>query len=162
MKEQTCIVCTGKLGDILNILPICQHLNTAGQRVSLMVAKEYASILDGVSYVDPVVIHDSWTQLGKAVDLAKTQFTALETSAQVFLIPPHLNNPFSRGLPNCHAEDVKVPVAGPAYDRKGFPIIAANHLSLPRGYVVSKFGSCFLSLNNLLLFLRAQQVEGLQ
>lgn len=74
MKEQTCWVCTGKLGDVLNLLPACKIEHDAGNRVALMVSKEFAPVLDGVSYVDPVVFNDDWQQLEKAAKLAASEY----------------------------------------------------------------------------------------
>ena len=75
MKDQNCYVCTGRLGDILNILPILQMDNEQGKRAALMVAKEFAPILDGVTYLDPVVFDGHWMQVKDAVIQAKDQFS---------------------------------------------------------------------------------------
>ena len=46
----------GRLGDILNVLPLCLRDHTeTGKRPVLMVARDYASILEGVTYVEPLV-----------------------------------------------------------------------------------------------------------
>lgn len=62
----------GKLGDILNILPVCWHDFNAGLRPMLMVARKYADILDGVTYVDKLVFEGEAHELEKAVEQAKT------------------------------------------------------------------------------------------
>lgn len=47
----------GRFGDIINVLPILQEENRLGNRPVLMVAKDYASIMDGVPYAD-VLVYD--------------------------------------------------------------------------------------------------------
>lgn len=62
----------GRIGDILNILPLLHADFKRGEKQSLMVASEFSSLLEGVSYVDPVVYPGPHYEIGKAVDLAKT------------------------------------------------------------------------------------------
>ncbi len=46
----------GRAGDILNILPLCRRdFDRTGERPLLMVAQQFAPILDGVTYVEPVI-----------------------------------------------------------------------------------------------------------
>jgi predicted GH43/DUF377 family glycosyl hydrolase len=54
----------GRNGDILNILPLLWDEAQRSERPRLMVAKAYAGLLDGVSYVEPVIFE------GEAFDLA--------------------------------------------------------------------------------------------
>jgi predicted GH43/DUF377 family glycosyl hydrolase len=49
------IIQLGRYGDIINLLPLAYHAHKQGERWGLMVAKEFAGLLDGVSYVDPIV-----------------------------------------------------------------------------------------------------------
>jgi hypothetical protein len=49
------VVCLGRFGDICNALPIAYELSKSGDRPKFFVAHEFASILDGVSYVNPMV-----------------------------------------------------------------------------------------------------------
>ena len=55
----------GRIGDILNILPLCN-----GSR--LMVAKEFAPLLEGVSYVEPVIYDGPHYEIAKAMEFAKS------------------------------------------------------------------------------------------
>lgn len=65
-------VTLGRNGDILNILPLLYaDFQKTGEKSRLMVAAEYASLLDGVSYVDRVVYDGPHYELDKAVALAK-------------------------------------------------------------------------------------------
>lgn len=63
----------GKLGDILNILPLLHksYVDT-GEKPRFMVAKEFASVLDGVSYVEPIIFDGPYHELSKAIEYAKT------------------------------------------------------------------------------------------
>lgn len=61
----------GKLGDILNILPVLHREFKHGNKCSLMVSKRYAGVLDGVSYVNKVVFEGGWEELEKGVLEAK-------------------------------------------------------------------------------------------
>lgn len=62
----------GRIGDILNILPLLHADFKRGERQCLMVASEFASLLEGVSYVDPVVYEGPHYEIGNAVIKATT------------------------------------------------------------------------------------------
>lgn len=67
----------GRAGDIMNILPLLWKDSQSGENPRLMVASEYAPLLDGVSYVDKVVYEGPHYELDKAVALAKTMATGV-------------------------------------------------------------------------------------
>lgn len=73
----------GKFGDIMNILPILHSEHKAGKPPSLMVAEKYASILDGVSYVNPIVFKGGAHEIGKAVHQAEVSKTPFVVSQVV-------------------------------------------------------------------------------
>ena len=51
----------GRIGDILNVLPLAKQYHDATGLIPLfMVAAEFASILDGVSYVQPFIYFGPW------------------------------------------------------------------------------------------------------
>jgi hypothetical protein len=50
----------GRFGDILNILPLLHFLNSAGQRQTLIVAKEFSSIQRHVTYADVELYHGAF------------------------------------------------------------------------------------------------------
>lgn len=56
----------GRAGDILNVLPLLYLDAQAGQRSALMVGKDYAPILEGCSYVDPVIFDGQPHELERA------------------------------------------------------------------------------------------------
>ncbi|MBS0328232.1 MAG: hypothetical protein JSR30_00135 [Proteobacteria bacterium] len=61
MKTPRIYVQLGRLGDILNILPLCKrYQDTTGETPYLMVAAEFAGILDGVSYVKRIIWPGPW------------------------------------------------------------------------------------------------------
>ena len=63
----------GRAGDICGILPLLHHdfLDT-NEKPGLMVAAEYAPLLDGVSYIEPVIHNGPHYELDIAVAKAKT------------------------------------------------------------------------------------------
>src|SRR5690242_7277550 len=63
----------GRSGDIMSILPLLWKDAQDGKRWSLMVASEYASVLDGVSYVDPIIFDGPHYDIGGAVKQAEEQ-----------------------------------------------------------------------------------------
>lgn len=62
----------GRAGDILNILPLLYADAQRGEKQALMVAKEFSGLLDGVSYVEPVVFDGRDFDIGGGVLLAET------------------------------------------------------------------------------------------
>jgi hypothetical protein len=60
--DQTCMVQLGRFGDLMIMLPALKHIfDTDGVKPMLMTCREFADILDGVSYVEPWVLDGiSW------------------------------------------------------------------------------------------------------
>ena len=71
-SEPVCVVQLGYFGDIINVLPICHHWHKNGRKVSMVVQREYASVLDGVSYVAPIVFDGRRTDVSDATELARS------------------------------------------------------------------------------------------
>lgn len=61
----------GRMGDILNVLPLLYADAQRGEKQALMVAKEFAGLLDGISYVDPVVFDGRDFDIGGGVLMAE-------------------------------------------------------------------------------------------
>lgn len=62
----------GRAGDILNLLPLLHaDFKATGERQQLMVAAEYAPLLEGVGYVEPVIYDGPHYELEKAVAKAR-------------------------------------------------------------------------------------------
>ena len=72
--EDVCVLQLGRYGDIVNILPVALAIHNSYKKPHFMVAKEFASILDGVSYVTPFVFDGGNDQLKEAVAIAKAKF----------------------------------------------------------------------------------------
>jgi hypothetical protein len=89
-------VMLGRTGDILSILPLFYStFQKTGEKQILMVAKEYATILEGVSYVTPVVYDGSHYEITKAVAFAKTmaeKVICLQVNGPVSEIKEHTYN----------------------------------------------------------------------
>lgn len=61
----------GKAGDILNLLPLLHQDSLSGTKPRLVIAAEFASILDGVSYVETVVHLGPHYEIAKACESVK-------------------------------------------------------------------------------------------
>lgn len=63
----------GRAGDILNALPLAHdyHIRT-GERPYFMIARAFASILDGVTYVEPVVFDGEFEDIHRAMFQARS------------------------------------------------------------------------------------------
>lgn len=70
-KDSICIIQLGRYGDIINALPIAQHIAEQVGPPTFMVAKEFASVLDGVSYVTPHVANLQYNQINDATRIAQ-------------------------------------------------------------------------------------------
>lgn len=58
----------GRLGDILNILPLVKrYRDDSGMKPLLMVAEEFAGLMDGVSYAEPVIFSGKFNETRKAM-----------------------------------------------------------------------------------------------
>lgn len=67
-----CIIQLGKNGDIINLLPLLLKDSLSGPNPKLMVAAEFASLLEGVSYVEPIIYDGPVYDIGGAVEKAKS------------------------------------------------------------------------------------------
>jgi len=60
-------VMLGRYGDIMNLLPLLKAEADAGRRPTLVVSKDFADIIDGVSYVDRIVWDGAYDALPEAL-----------------------------------------------------------------------------------------------
>lgn len=81
----TCLIQLGKLGDIINILPVCKHLadSQPSKKISVMVSREFANIFDGVSYVEPHLFLDEFAKLNAAREMAGAAYKKV-INAQIY------------------------------------------------------------------------------
>lgn len=82
-RDATCIVLGGRMGDVVNALPIARYLHLRGETPYWMISWEFRQILDGVSYVKPYPVRLEWTQLNEMLDLAHQRFTRV-INCQIF------------------------------------------------------------------------------
>lgn len=68
------VVLLGRIGDIINFLPILKHINDNYAKPHLVIAREFLPLLDGVSYVEPHPVDLANDQLLPAIKLAERQF----------------------------------------------------------------------------------------
>lgn len=74
MNRPTLFVMLGRAGDVINLLPLAKrHYDTTGERPHFLVGAEFAGILDGVSYVQPVVWRGPWQDCVEAVKVTRAQ-----------------------------------------------------------------------------------------
>lgn len=73
-KRKTCIVQLGRYGDILNMLPIAKWVHDRYDKPVMMVSKDFIDILDGVSYVEPVIYDGHYGTMTRAIEEAKERF----------------------------------------------------------------------------------------
>jgi hypothetical protein len=57
-SRSNCILLLGRYGDIVNLLPLAYGLSRSKKLVEWIIGKDFADILDGVSYVSPIVVDD--------------------------------------------------------------------------------------------------------
>lgn len=68
-------ICLGRTGDIINLLPVLlKESESLSDPVLLMVAQEFASILEGCSYVKPVIWRGPWQNCIEAEAAARSGF----------------------------------------------------------------------------------------
>lgn len=72
--NEVCVIELGRYGDIVNLLPVLQHIANTHGKPHLMVSREFADILDGVSYVIPHPVGIPNDHLEVAIRLAHKEF----------------------------------------------------------------------------------------
>lgn len=77
------IVLLGRYGDILNILPVAKHFHDQSVKPRFYVSRDFADVLDGVSYVEPRVVDLPYDRVNEAVKIA-SQECELVLNAQVW------------------------------------------------------------------------------
>lgn len=75
MSAKTAVVAMGRYGDIINVLPCVRDIAMKeGGKCAVLVSAEFASVLDGCSYAEVVVVSDHFTDYIPAVEQAKRMF----------------------------------------------------------------------------------------
>ena len=73
-RPDVCIIELGRFGDIINILPVARLIAERWGKPAFMVNREFASILDGVSYVSPHIFEQNYSQVNQAIALASAKY----------------------------------------------------------------------------------------
>ena len=77
----------GRYGDVIALLPVLKkEYDDTGEKPSLIISKDYADILDGVSYVDPVVYQGKFEDISGALKFAEGLGSNV-TTTQVVGVP---------------------------------------------------------------------------
>lgn len=75
MQNGLGVVLMGKFGDIINALPILKRLHEEGKNPHLIVAKQFESVLEGVSYVKPFPLNVPFEDLKETMEIARSRFS---------------------------------------------------------------------------------------
>lgn len=68
--NQKVFVLLGKTGDLCSFLPLAYDYHQKGERIAIMVAKQYSDLLDGVGYCDKIVYDGDCWEIDKAYEQA--------------------------------------------------------------------------------------------
>lgn len=64
----------GRFGDIISILPVCRYIYENYGKPSLVCSREFASVLEGVSYVTPFPLDIPNSNISDALTIARREF----------------------------------------------------------------------------------------
>lgn len=70
--QRVAIICLGAFGDCCNALPIALYQWSMGHHVTFFIAKEFASLLDGVTYCDREIWDGHYSEPLKAAEFAES------------------------------------------------------------------------------------------
>lgn len=68
---QRILIQLGRVGDVINILPVAEEENRNQNKLTLMVQRDFAGVLDGVSYCDKMVYDGDYSRVKPAEALAR-------------------------------------------------------------------------------------------
>lgn len=74
MNIKTCLIQPGRVGDIISVLPIARDIALKEGTCAFMVSAEFASVLEGCSYVTPIVLSSHFTDIQPAIEQARGMF----------------------------------------------------------------------------------------
>jgi hypothetical protein len=73
-RGSVALVQLGRYGDLVNILPIALHIHNTYRKPHLVVSREFADVLDGVSYVTPYIVELPCEAILEAMAEARSRF----------------------------------------------------------------------------------------
>lgn len=85
--DRPTFLCIGRNGDILNALPLCWDAHERGLRPRMIVGRQWAGMLSGASYVEPMVFDGDYTEVREAIQWAHSQGVADVTVCQFYRNP---------------------------------------------------------------------------
>lgn len=74
----------GRYGDVLNVLPVLRDVAARGPKPVLVIARQFATLLDGVSYVTPAVYGGHYSEVAEARSRAEAKLGAPVRVLQVW------------------------------------------------------------------------------
>lgn len=92
VSHPSVFVMLGRYGDICNVLPMLKAEAAAGHRPTLVVSKDFADILDGVSYVDRIVWDGPYDRLPDAL-----RWLRKDKGIQSPVVCQYHTNPYDKG-----------------------------------------------------------------
>jgi glycosyltransferase involved in cell wall biosynthesis len=81
--NKLCIVLLGRYGDIINILPVAKLISERHGKPYFIVSRQFADVLDGVSYVNPVPVDLNFDAINDAIDFAHRNYDIV-LNAQIY------------------------------------------------------------------------------
>lgn len=106
----TCLLCLGRTGDIINALPIAWEDSRISGPVDWIVSEEFAPLLEGCSYVRPVIYRGPYFDLQGAVRDFQNRYDELR-----------IVQPWSQNWPGLRIGDSFVRTAWAQIGRSGWP-----------------------------------------
>lgn len=113
----------GRLGDLVTLLPVLkQEADKTQAPTKLVVAKAYAHLLDGVSYVEPLVFEGDFFEAPQAKAWASRRLSGydlVDCSVYGRLVnPSHDMSSFNREIWRLSKTDLNFDTARPLFDRR--------------------------------------------
>lgn len=85
------IMCLGRNGDLINILPMLMNMNQRGVRPMVCVSEEFQGVLDGVSYCDRIAYPGPYNDPAKGHHWLQQRFPG-----EAITIAQHYRHPFDK------------------------------------------------------------------
>jgi hypothetical protein len=94
---KSCIIALGPTSTILNALPLAHQMNAEGNRPCFAIADEFKSILESVTYVDPIVVPGSYENLRTTMDSLAKQYSVvqMQVKGHGYMIPKPMGQSWS-------------------------------------------------------------------
>lgn len=130
-----CILALGPMSVVLNSLPLAKQMADAGERPAFAIADEFKSVLQSVSYVDPVPVPGSYENLRTTMDNLSRQYRViqLQCKGHGYIVPKPIGQSWNEecyNLAGKHQEfcggQYETLVLDRRYEHEEAALIAAN------------------------------------